>query len=63
MLGFAGKSRHGLCGIRWKYPQLYSHRGIGMIDQSGYLCQRCAQPDKSVMAQTALLADAWNDKR
>jgi len=63
MLGFAGKSGHGLCGNRWKYPQLYPHGGIGMIDQSGYRCQRRAQPDKSVMAQTALLADALNGTR
>lgn len=42
MLGFAGKSGHGLCGNRWKYPQLYPQGGIGMIDQSGCRCQRCA---------------------
>jgi len=42
MLGFVGKSGHGLCGNRWKYPQLYPQGGIGMIDQSGCVCQRCA---------------------
>ena len=41
MLGFAGKSGHGLCGNRWKYPSC-TPRGIGMIDQSGCRCQRCA---------------------
>ena len=59
MLGFAGKSGHSLCGNRWKYPQLYPHRGIGMIDQSGCRCQGCALSDKTVVAQTALLAYAW----
>lgn len=63
MLGFAGKLRHGLCGNRWKYPQLYPQAGIEVIDQSGYRCQRYTRQDKTVTAQTALLADACNGTR
>lgn len=63
MLGFAGKSGHGLCGNRWKYPQLYPHRGY-QDDKSVWMPVPALRlPDKTGMAQTALLADAWNGTR
>lgn len=63
MLGFAEKSRHGLCGNRWKYPQLYPQRGY-RDDRSVWMRVPALRLlDKTVMAQTALLADAWNSTR
>lgn len=63
MLGFAGKAGHGLCGNRWKYPQLYPQRGC-RDDRSVWMpLPALCLPDKTGMAQTALLADAWNGTR
>lgn len=62
MLGFAGKSGHGLCGNRWKYPQLYP-KGY-RDDRSVWVrVPTLRLLDKTVTAQTALLADAWNGTR
>jgi len=63
MLGFAGKSRYGLYGNRWKYPQLYP-QGEYRDDRSVWMPVPALHlPDKTGMAQTALLADAGNGTR